>query len=787
MLLAAGLGLAAILMYIYAHIYIIFAGIVCLTGLGIYIVRTRISAFYFLVFLIYPIMIARITDISKGMTYQGMLSEKEYTAEIRGRVASISSSQNGYTVVIRNASVIPHGWGNNIKAGIIIYSDECEFETGNVIHINAELSDFELPVNEGQFNSRRYYNSIGINYIARIKSIDKVEKRADDFSYIAGKLSDSIKNVYEKVYTDTNKGTMQSIILGDRTQLDRQTKDLYQKNGIAHILAISALHVSIVGLFVYRCLKKYVSVISAAVLSGIILFMYLCMTGNSVSAGRAVIMLVVFIIADVLGRTSDGANTLGLAAVILLFLNPYNIYNTGFWMSFLAMSGIIFVKPVLYNEQTILIFFNAPGHKKKSFCEVIALRLLNAFITGISVTAATLPVVLCQTGQLPVISLLLNMIVIPLMSIVMVSGIMTGIAGLITLKLAVYLAGASEYVLNCYNYMCDMASKSRMSVIVTGCPSALSVVVYVVLLVVICGFRFLELDRLIRINRKIKLLVALIYVIALIGLKHKRPEQIMATMLDVGQGDAIVVQGSRINMLFDGGSTSKKNVGRYSIYSYLKYCGVRKLDYIFVSHSDKDHISGIYELIELCDNTFEIGTIVMPETDGDNTLANLAGKAEDAGIRVAYSHKGQEVNSNGIRVKCMHPCKGYKYSSTNDSSAVYLVESDGFSMMMMGDASTKAEKCMLGDNSGIENVTILKAGHHGSKTSSSDELLDVLRPQMTLISCGKNNSYGHPHKETIQRLNKSGSEYLITMDEGEIVVEYKKGQTNVYTYRDLNS
>ena len=190
MLLAAGLGLAAILMYIYAHIYIIFAGIACLTGLGIYIVRTRISAFYFLVFLIYPIMIARITDISKGMAYQGMLSDKEYTADVRGRVDSISSSQNGYTVVIRNASIIPHGWGDNFKAGIIIYSDECEFETGNAIHINVELSDFELPVNEGQFDSRKYYNSIGAEADVQIQT--------DEVDHFIGRIYMEIKNPFYK-------------------------------------------------------------------------------------------------------------------------------------------------------------------------------------------------------------------------------------------------------------------------------------------------------------------------------------------------------------------------------------------------------------------------------------------------------------------------------------------------------------------------------------------------------------------------------------------------------------
>lgn len=163
------------------------------------------------------------------------------------------------------------------------------------------------------------------------------------------------------------------------------------------------------------------------------------MTGYSASASRAVIMILVYMLADVLGRTSDGANTLGIATVILLWINPYNIVNSAFWLSFLAMSGIIFVKPLLSDDKSILIYVKRPDKKHITFKQMIVFGLADSIITGISITITTLPVMLVISGQVPVISLFLNIIVIPLMSVIMMSGIFTGITGMFSIGAACFL------------------------------------------------------------------------------------------------------------------------------------------------------------------------------------------------------------------------------------------------------------------------------------------------------------------------------------------------------------
>ena len=296
----------------------------------------------------------------------------------------------------------------------------------------------------------------------------------------------------------------------------------------------------------------------------------------------------------------------------------------------------------------------------------------------------------------------------------------------------------------------------------------------------------------------------MLLVCVLTGLRYNINSDMKIAMLDVGQGDSIVMHTKEgMNVLFDGGSTSKKNVGRYTIYTYLKYCGVRSLDYVFISHPDKDHVNGIYELIELCDNTFEIGTVVLPgisraaavKKQADDDMSKLERILKNAGINVVYADAGDSIKSGEFSVECMHPCKGYNYESANDYSAVYLVEYGDFSMLMTGDAEKKAEKCIVedanrmagdaGESARFMSVNILKVGHHGSKGASSEEFLSYVKPENALISCGAGNSYGHPHMETLQRLSGIGAKVYRTDERGEIAVRVRDGSYKIEVFKAL--
>ena len=328
--------------------------------------------------------------------------------------------------------------------------------------------------------------------------------------------------------------------------------------------------------------------------------------------------------------------------------------------------------------------------------------------------------------------------------------------------------------------MCEKASGSSGAVIVTGHPPEKAVVLYYVFLIVWCVIYYMKVFS--GISGKYRnVLPVILYLIITIQLRYDKGCSMKISMLDVGQGDSIVLQTSDgFNALFDGGSTSKKNIGRYRIYTYLKYAGVRSLDYVFVSHPDKDHISGIYELIDMCDNTFEIKNIVLPHiNDTDETLLEIRKMADGAGINVLYACRGDALSAGNLSISCVHPCKNYNYESANDYSAVYLISFGKFSMLMTGDAESKAEKCLIQDArksdsvvdlQKLSGINVLKAGHHGSRGASSENFLRFVKPETALISCGVDNSYGHPHNETLQRLKEAGTKVYRTDDRGEIMV-----------------
>ena len=834
-LVAAVMSIAAVYLSLYASAYIvIIAGILVFAGFLLYLKHTGIPRFYVLFIMMFPIMCLRTKACMEKLCYQGYLSDKAYSACVEGYIADIKQSESSFAVYIRNARITPDSWGTPLKCGVIIYSQERFANPGDEVNVIVRLKDFNVPTNEGQFNSRKYYTSLGFYYCADMSDMVEIEAGSSYISSIY-RFADSVKNIYKNSYSEQNAGIMQSIVLGDRSGLDDDVKRMYQKNGISHILAISALHVSLVGMFIYAVLKKRTGRVVSACLSTFLIISYLCMTGYSASASRAVIMILVYMLADVLGRTSDMANTLGIASVILLWINPYNLTNPAFWLSFLAMVGIIFIRPLLSDDKTILIYIKRPDKRKAGFFKLMLFRIADSFITGLCVTIATLPVVLIISGQLPVISLLLNVIVIPLMSVIMISGILTGIAGMFSMQMAYFFAGAGGYILDFYDWLCGLSSHFKYAVIVTGIPDTVRVILYFIILVIWICVRFVLK------NKRIDVVCAALLICAMTGLHYDIHSDMKVAMLDVGQGDSIAMHTKEgLNILFDGGSTSKKNVGRYTIYSYLKASGVRRLDYVFVSHPDKDHISGIYELIELCDNTFEIGTVVLPGirragvlvgsmmdmrvgSSMDNSVSSLAGsyagsmaagdgmseleeKLKAAGIKVVYANAGDCIKSGKFSVKCLHPCEGYNYESTNDYSAVYLVKYGQFSMIMTGDAEMKAEKCIIEDSMriagtngesallagratgmqdddiGLSSVNVLKVGHHGSKGASSEEFLSYVKPETALISCGTGNSYGHPHAETLQRLSGIGAKVYRTDENGEIVVRVRGNSYKVEAF-----
>lgn len=634
--------------------------------------------------------------------------------------------------------------------GIILWEDSMEGEIlpGDVISCNTYLNTYDVARNPGNFDAKVYYGTQNIEFYGWAKEI-QFEDRNDN-PWVKGifELKGRIKESFEEVSMGVDAGIYSSLVLGDKSLLDVEIKNLYQVNGIAHILAISGLHVSIIGFGLYKLLRKgYLPFWVCFVISFLIIVSYGIMTGNSVSSVRAIVMFLMRIFADVLGRGNDILSGMGFSAVIILWMYPKMIYNSGFLLSFLAVLGIVVIKPAFD------YLFRKEDWKKHPLRVV-----LDGFLTSLSINLATLPVILNSYYEIPVYSVFLNIIIVPLMTFLMVSSVVGGILGMFCVPLGAFCVGLAHYILAFYEWICRLFLKLPGSVLILGEASAWQVFFYYLCIVVmvLCIMK----------SRKIQVFLMCL---ALVVITFRSQKDFVLRMLDVGQGDSIHISSKGVEMLVDGGSTSEKEVGKYRLIPYLKSQGVSQIDCMVISHADTDHISGLLEILE--DGQIRVNMLMLPNvTEKSANYQKIEALAKKSDVPIQYIYAGTEFVCGEITVKCLHPGKKYVAESENDSSAVLLLSYGTTDVLLTGDVEDRGENAMLKENV-LHDIDILKVAHHGSRYSTDEEFLDVIMPEMALISCSEGNSYGHPHEETLQRLEAVGCEILTTPECGAITVK----------------
>lgn len=256
-------------------------------------------------------------------------------------------------------------------------------------------------------------------------------------------------------------------------------------------------------------------------------------------------------------------------------------------------------------------------------------------------------------------------------------------------------------------------------------------------------------------------------------LKYHPQDSLKITMLDVGQGDGIVIEQKQGGVyLVDGGSTDVTQVGKYRIFPFLKAEGIFKVQGIFISHMDADHISGIKELLEYhAQGELQIERVYLPDIgEKDDTYIAMEEKIRQHNIELVYLSRGMKLEQKGLEIQLLQPISKEIYQDRNEYSMVFRLAYNDFSMLFTGDVEGKGEEEML-QSEQLKKTTILKAAHHGSEYTMCEEVLTQIQPMFTWISCGKNNSYGHPHQALLDRMEQLNSKIYVTMNQGAITVE----------------
>jgi len=626
---------------------------------------------------------------------------------------------------------------------------------GERITVRGRAEGFAGRRNPGGFDAASYYRGQGLAFAmqeARLQARGETydEPRQALFvwkRYLAGRLD---------LICGEDGGIMRAMLLGDKVALQKETKALYQDGGISHILAISGLHISFLGAGLYRCLKRLrLPRKVAAVLAGAALLFYVDMTGRSPSACRAGLMFVIALLAETAGRSYERMTALSVSALLLVCQNPYLPGQSGFLLSFGAILGLELVCPILSELW--------PG------------RVSGLFVAGLSVTAVTLPVLLHSFYEFPVYSLALNLFVIPLMGVVMALGLLALFFGMFSLPLGRALFFPVHVIFVLFREGCVLTERLPGGRWLTGAPTWPQLALYCALLIFFCLLR-----RYMTRGLALLLLVGAAWTV-------RSPFSVgdVVTVLDVGQGDGIVVRSGQGRVaLIDGGSSSERKLSEYTLLPYLKSQGIERLDYVFLTHMDADHTNGTVDLLRRGEEEHvEIGALVLPAlARPDQDYVDAVALARERGIRVLAMDRGDELEMGGLRFLCLHPRAEESYAGRNQASLVLYVKSGAFSALFTGDLDGEAERDFAAAYpAALERVTLLKAGHHGSAASCGEAFLEKVGPALTAISCGANNRYGHPAPETVDRLLASGSRVWVTKETGAICVRVWGGRVWVKT------
>lgn len=685
---------------------------------------------------------------------------------------------------------------NEIK-NIICYMEEdgyVEPELGITVRLKGEVSCFPQASNPGEFDMQRYYSIMKLSFRLKDARITASGGRAWHVREGLYRLKQYFAGVLDNIFPQKEASVMKAMLLGEKNGLDEGTKELYQQSSIIHILSISGLHISMIGMGLYRCLRKMgMTLKPAAMVSAIVIVCYGMMTGMSMSSVRAIIMFLLHLLADVTGRTYDMATALSLAATLLLIEQPRYVEHSGFLFSFGAVAAMGTLGPILCAGTQCVetwekkcpagVIGNKNGkalRRKKTVW-----RMKQAMASVIAVTLGTLPVHFWFYYQFPIYSMILNLVVVPLMTVVMGAGLFCMAIGGMFPSIAKGVGIIVRAILWFYEQCCLAGGKISGGLFVSGRPKGWQILLYSLLLVSLAVYEYCKSKKLSFFWKCQWMLAALCILLLRTGNGFR------ITMLDVGQGDCIHIRSEEgRDYLIDGGSSTKRDVMEYQILPYLKFMGVRRLEAVFVTHSDIDHCSGVLDLLEEYPiKGLTIENLILPDIgqeSRDEQYREMELLAAEKGIRVQYMSRGQRIEDGNVSFTCVHPYSGYETEEKNESSLVLLLSYRDFSSLFTGDIEGVGEDMAWEYMKKIgkaDRLALLKVAHHGSGYSTDMEMLETLLPRLAFISCGKNNRYGHPHKELTERLETVESRIYSTPEHGAVTVGESRGKIWVSSFR----
>ena len=657
------------------------------------------------------------------------------------------------------------GYTSSLHGQLLVYCSG-EYETipcGARISCTGKTFFFQEEVNPGTFNAAAYYHSFGCYLYMDADRVEMREEPDSMFFENLYRLKQKMKDILYSVTDAETAGVLAGQLLSEKSGDTEEIRENFSALSLSHILTGYGFHIMLSGRLLYAlALRLKFGRYGAFMFSAVQLWLYYLFLGDSPAVFRACVMFTCIAAAKTFIRSYDAAGAMSLAGIIILLKNPECLFYQGFLYSFSAAFGMAVIHPVLLKMHGML----KNGRRHTGSRRRLQESFLSRLFLWSAVNMAVLPVSLYFSFDFPVTGFLANLLFISLAGPSFLLSSLGLAAGFFSFSLSGVFLFLPVLLIRLENFLGNAAKSISWTVINTGRPSFPAILLYA------AGVCFVLLlwnsDRIRRVRKKLKLGLFLLAV-SVFFLTFRFPEPFYIAMLDVGQGACTVINIPDAGVyIFDAGSSSVSDVGRRRIVSYLKCMAVHEVDAILASHADIDHINGIADILE---SGISVNNLCVPGIiAGDSRIRILTNLAEQNGTAVKYLSAGDSISGEDFNFEILNPSRETGSRTDNENSMVVSLDYRGFTALLTADMENRSEREII--ESG-RSWFFLEVPHHGSRNSTSEEFLASVKPAVAFISAGRNSIYGHPHRETLERLDAAGVKWFVTNKGGmlEIIVQ----------------
>ncbi len=638
-------------------------------------------------------------------------------------------------------------YGVNGKIRVFAADINSNAFTGSKIAVSGTLKAVHSFANPGSFDTEAWNLQQGIKGRMSVKQADlhiaDTAGISDKFFLFALSLREKIKTAVP----GEAGAVLCGMALGGYDGLSEATREAFAATGLAHILSVSGTHMALVAGFLILVIGRRGKMQLALVL--LLLFAYALLCGGSAPVWRSLLMCAAVLAGTNSYKKAQNGNIFCAAAILLLLYNPLWLLDAGFQLSFAATGGLLFLYPQIRAQAGFIRF--APVR------EGIAVTL--------AAQLAALPFLLWHFNQLSLITFAANILLVPAMELLVIitlGGLCLPFAG----TFLIYAAGlAMQPLLNAVGFL---ASAPAAVVNIPHLPFVCFILYYPALLA------YFKRDWFNAAERRCTLLLCTAGILVLIIWKSLAPQPFTVHFIDVGQGDAALVQtGDGKNIVVDcGGLHGDFDTGSRIIVPYLRYLGVDEIDLLALSHGHHDHAGGAAGTARLV----KVKKLLLPQEEPSEDVARLLRYVKPEDVITAKAGSSYRLGECSIEVLA----SGKSAGGSNESSVIMRIASPEGSILFTGDADESIELAAAGR---IKASDVLKVAHHGSNYSSSELFLKQAKPEIAVISAGADNGYGHPGREALQRLHGAGAKVLRTDKLGAVKVCFDGGRLQWYSYR----